>query len=251
MGVAVWWARVDLVAWRGWGARHRTPLSLLLVLLVTLCLGPAAHLRPRGVPADAVAVLLIPIAGMPAAPRRTVALTFDDGPSPYTQGVLTVLRRHRVKATFCMLGNQAARYPGMARRVARDGHRICNHSRDHADLRRLTTPAARREVTDAQRQIRSATGVTATVFRFPYGASNARVRGIVRSAGLRELRWNVDTQDWRKPLARTITARATARRRSGAVILLHDGGGDRSRTVASLDLTITTLQREGYTFVVA
>jgi peptidoglycan/xylan/chitin deacetylase (PgdA/CDA1 family) len=230
---------------------HRKPVSLLLVLVITSGLGSAEHRPPRGVPAAGVAVPAIPAAPGPGVPRRTVALTFDDGPSPYTQEVLTVLRHHRVTATFCMLGSQAARYPGVARRVARNGHRICNHSRDHADLRRLSPAAARREVTDAQRQIQAATGVTPKVFRFPYGASNARVRTIVRSAGLRDLRWNVDTRDWRKPLARTITARATARRRSGAVILMHDGGGDRSRTVASLDATIRTLKRKGYTFVVA
>jgi peptidoglycan/xylan/chitin deacetylase (PgdA/CDA1 family) len=185
------------------------------------------------------------------ATDRTVALTFDDGPSPYTGRILDTLRRNQVKATFCMLGDQAARYPTMARRVTREGHRVCNHSRDHANLHRLSTTAVRREVTDAQRQIRTATGVRPRVFRFPYGASDARVRAVVRGAGLRNLKWNVDTRDWQRPAARIITARATSHAHPGAVVLMHDGGGDRTRTIASLETTIKEFRRKGYTFVLA
>lgn len=187
-----------------------------------------------------------------AAPRRTIALTFDDGPHPtYTVAVLAVLKKHRVKATFCMVGDQAVRYPRTARRVARAGHRICNHTRSHADMARLSSSAARRQVLTAQRQLRHVTGVTPTTFRFPYGSSNSRVRAVVRSCKLRNLGWDVDTRDWLRPSARTITARIVGNVRPGDVVLMHDGGGNRSTTVASLDATIRAMKRRGYTFVLA
>ena len=185
----------------------------------------------------------------PAA--KTVALTFDDGPSPWTPGILAILRRHRVPATFCMLGNEAARYPAYARQVVDEGHQLCNHSRDHADMARLPARRARREVIDAEREIRDAAGVAPVIFRYPYGSAGRTAERVVRGYGMRELAWDVDPQDWTRPPARTITARIAAQVRSHSVVLMHDGGGDRSHTVASLDATITLLQRRGYRFVPA
>jgi peptidoglycan/xylan/chitin deacetylase (PgdA/CDA1 family) len=182
---------------------------------------------------------------------KTVALTFDDGPSPWTPQVLAVLRRHRVPATFCMLGDEAARYPAYARQVVDEGHQLCNHSRDHADMARLSAGRARREVIDAERQIRDAAGVAPVLFRYPYGSADRTAKRVVRGYGLRELSWDVDPQDWTRPAARTITSRIAGQVRTHSVVLMHDGGGDRSHTVASLDATITLLLRRGYRFVPA
>jgi peptidoglycan-N-acetylglucosamine deacetylase len=182
---------------------------------------------------------------------KTVALTFDDGPSPWTPQILAILRRHRVPATFCMLGDEAARYSAYARQVVDEGHRLCNHSRDHADMARLPVRRARREVIDAEREIRDAAGVAPVVFRYPYGSADRTAKQVVRGYGMRELSWDVDPQDWTRPPARTITSRIAAQVRQHSVVLMHDGGGDRSHTVASLDATITLLQRRGYRFVPA
>jgi peptidoglycan/xylan/chitin deacetylase (PgdA/CDA1 family) len=228
--------------------RNKKLAALLLTLVITLTTSAAAR-QPTTTPD--VVVAGTPTKPVASATRKTVALTFDDGPSLYTPGVLAVLGRHHVKATFCMLGDQAVRHRLTAKRVARAGHRICNHTRHHHNLRRLSSKQVRTEIADAQLQIRAATGVTPQTFRFPYGASNARVRKLVKAAGLRNLRWNVDTRDWRQPPAGTITARAAGHPRDGAVVLMHDGGGDRSRTVASLEGTITRFERKGYTFVLA
>lgn len=209
-------------------------LRAILVLLLVL---PAGLVW--GSPAQAAAV-------------RTVALTFDDGPHPrYTPRVLDVLKRHRVRATFCVTGDNVGRYPHTTRRIRNEGHRICNHTRNHPDMATLSSAAARRQVLDTQRQVQRTTGVTPTTFRFPYGSSNARVRSVVRDCRLRILGWTVDTGDYLRPPARTITARVVGNVRPGAVVLMHDGGGDRTNTVNSLEQMIRQLKRKGYTFVVA
>jgi peptidoglycan/xylan/chitin deacetylase (PgdA/CDA1 family) len=234
--------------------------SLLVAIAVVLVIGediPVAALAAAPSPASLFTVLA-PHRASPKAraakkpgAARTVALTFDDGPSRYTGQILDILKRNHVHATFCMLGDNAGRYRANARRVVAEGHRVCNHSRDHKNMTKLTSAKARAEVTQAQGQIRAAAGVTPKVFRFPYGASNARVRAVVRGTGLRSLGWNVDTRDWQRPPARTITARAVGHSHPGAVILMHDGGGDRTHTIASLDATIKQLRHKGYTFVLA
>ncbi|BFU45796.1 polysaccharide deacetylase family protein [Krasilnikovia sp. MM14-A1004] len=243
---------------------HRPAISALLspvaVSVDSLIRGNGARVptaaAATAAPASAAPASAAPASAAPAsaaraaAARRTIALTFDDGPHPrYTAQVLDVLRRYHVKATFCIVGDNAARYPALVRRIRAEGHRLCNHTRNHANMSRLSSAAARKQIMTAQRQIRAAAGISPTVFRFPYGASNARVRAVVRDCGLRNLGWTVDTRDWERPAAHTITARVLRGARPGAVVLMHDGGGNRSHTVASLDSTIRQLKRKGYTFV--
>ena len=233
----------------------KKPLAALLMVAVAVTLG--VNLRD-----SAATTLPSPATAAPArkagpvkAPKprnhRTVALTFDDGPAPATVEILAVLRRNHVKATFCMLGVQAKRYPAIARKVVREGHQLCNHSRDHKNLARLSKAAARAEVADGQRQIHAATGVTPKIFRFPYGSSDAQSRKVVAGFHLRRLGWDVDPQDWRRPPTRQITARIVRHAHRGCVVLMHDGGGDRSHTAASLDATIKQLRKHGYRFVPA
>jgi peptidoglycan/xylan/chitin deacetylase (PgdA/CDA1 family) len=230
--------------------RRTRPVSLLLTLAVMLAVGAEAPAGAALVPPPPPGA---PIAAEPQPPprpgTRTVALTFDDGPSPYTAGILAVLRRHSVPGTFCMLGEQAQRYPTLARRVIDEGHLVCNHSRDHRDMARLAEKPARREVVSAERQIRDAAGVAPRLFRFPYGSSGPLARRVVHGYGMRPLGWDVDPQDWKRPPAATITQRIVRQVRPGSVVLMHDGGGDRSRTVASLDATIRLLDKRGYRFV--
>ena len=207
-------------------------LTTLVALLFTIGTGGAAQ-------------------AVPALPNRTVALTFDDGPSPFTPAILAVLRRHHVHATFCMIGDEAQRYPELAHRVVREGHQVCNHSRDHRDMAPLPAKRARHEVVAAERQIRDAAGVAPTIFRFPYGSADRAARRVVRGYGMRALGWDVDPRDWTRPGAPVITGRIVRGVRNGSVVLMHDGGGDRSATVASLDATIRSLERRGYRFAPA
>ncbi|HEX8630027.1 MAG TPA: polysaccharide deacetylase family protein [Catenuloplanes sp.] len=183
---------------------------------------------------------------------RTVALTFDDGPNAqYTPPILDILRKHRVKATFCVLGEEVRRHPQTTTRIVREGHQLCNHTAGHHDMARLSPAAARTQVLTAQLQIKKISGVTPTTFRFPYGSANPRARKVVAEHKLRDLGWTIDTRDWQRPSARTITARIVNHARPGDVVLMHDGGGDRAGTVKSLDATIGQLKKKGFTFVLA
>ncbi|MCX7600018.1 MAG: polysaccharide deacetylase family protein [Armatimonadetes bacterium] len=182
-----------------------------------------------------------------AAPKRVrIALTFDDGPNPvWTPQVLDVLAKYRAKASFFVLGQCAVRWPELVRRQVAEGHEICLHSYSHA---RFTQLPASRVTLELARNLRALSDLAVGPirwFRPPYGVVNARVREQVAAMGYRTVLWDVDTRDWRRPPAEVIAARILAGAHDGAVILMHDGGGDRSRTVAALALALPRLKARG------
>lgn len=168
----------------------------------------------------------------------TVYLTFDDGPGPATPAVLAILSRTGSTATFFQLGTNTAAYPGMAARVRAQGSRVGNHSYDHPDLTRLTKSQVRWQL---------AHGPSGRCFRPPYGATDAAVRAAIARAGMRQVLWSVDTLDWSRPGTATLAKTGRLKTiRSGSIILMHDGGGDRSQTVAALPRIIADLHARGY-----
>jgi peptidoglycan/xylan/chitin deacetylase (PgdA/CDA1 family) len=182
----------------------------------------------------------------------TVALTIDDGPSPvYTPQVLQVLEEHGVHATFSMVGQNVAYYPQVAREVASAGHLIANHTWNHQDLTSLPAAAMRDEVTRAGDQIHTATGQWPTLFRAPYGAWSPALLKYCAEQGLTALDWSVDPQDWARPGVTAIVRNILRTTRSGSIILEHDGGGDRSETVAALKVVLPSLLEKGYRFRLA
>jgi peptidoglycan/xylan/chitin deacetylase (PgdA/CDA1 family) len=234
--------------------RPKKPLAALLTIAVALAIGADLRSTAAAGPGSAPVTpgrVFGPDVPTESRDGRTVALTFDDGPSPDTLKILAVLRRNHVQATFCMVGVNVRRYPAIARRVRREGHQLCNHSRTHANLARLSRAGARAEVTGAQREIRAATAARPGLFRFPYGSSDAKSRKLVAGLHLRRLSWDVDPEDWRRPAPRRITARIVKHAHPRCVVLLHDGGGNRAGTAASLDATIRELRERGYRFVLA
>jgi len=180
--------------------------------------------------------------------RRQIALTFDDGPGPYTRQVMRVLRRAEVPATFFVVGQQVAHSPALVRTMLREGHMVANHSLSHANLGGGGARAAY-EIGRTQAIIRRATGFTPCLFRPPYGATGGALNHVVRARGLLSILWDVDTNDWRLPGAGLITARIIGQARPGSVVLLHDAGGYRRQTVAALEPAIRVLRRRGYEFV--
>jgi peptidoglycan/xylan/chitin deacetylase (PgdA/CDA1 family) len=179
----------------------------------------------------------------------SVFLTFDDGPDPtWTLRVLDVLRSAGVKATFCMVGRYVRAYPDVARRVVAEGHTLCNHTDNHARLDTLSAAAIEAEIQTAGNSIEAATGVRPTLFRFPYGRTSATANGVVGRLGLRVLGWTVDPSDYTRPGTDAIIARVAQAVRPGSIVLLHDGGGDRSQTIAAITSLITSLRAAGYVF---
>jgi peptidoglycan/xylan/chitin deacetylase (PgdA/CDA1 family) len=171
---------------------------------------------------------------------KVLYLTFDDGPQPiYTPKVLNVLAKHHAKATFFVLGREVAAHPELVDLERSLGHHVGNHTWDHPMLTHLTDARIRQEIS---------TGVQSKCFRPPFRATDARVLAIAASYHLRQVLWDIDTKDWAKPGAAKIERAILRGAKPGAIILLHDGGGNRSETVAALDRALTTLTAQGYTY---
>jgi len=204
--------------------------------------------RARLTRADRGAVPGEPVRYLDDGPK-VIALTIDDGPSPvYTPQILAVLERYRVTAAFAMIGVSAAYHPGIARDVADAGHVIVNHTWDHANLAWLGAAATRAEISRASDAIHEATGRRPGMFRAPYGVWSPTALECCASEGLTPLGWSVDPRDWSRPGVRQIVSIIMADTRTGSIILEHDGGGDRSQTVAALKTVIPRLLDEGYRF---
>lgn len=180
--------------------------------------------------------------------RREVALTFDDGPTAYTPAIVRILEREQVPATFFMVGGLVPGHSALLKRILRGGSMLANHTLSHANVAGAGGFAAR-QIAATQARIRRASGFTPCLFRPPYGATSSALNGVVRSFGALSILWDVDPQDWLTPGTATIVSRVVGQARSGSIILLHDGGGPRSQTVAALPAIIRTLRGRGLRFV--
>ncbi|MFY1653558.1 polysaccharide deacetylase family protein [Solwaraspora sp. WMMB762] len=184
---------------------------------------------------------------------RQVALTFDDGPHPkWTPLILDELRAAGARATFCVVGAQVRRYPALVVRMVREGHTLCNHTWSHElDLGSQSPDEIRANLLRTNKEIHKVVpGVPIELFRHPGGLWTPKVVTVVEELGMVPLDWDVDPQDWRKPTKEKLVSQVTAEVRLGSIILLHDGGGDRSATVAALPAVVHELrQRYGITLL--
>ncbi|WP_372444043.1 polysaccharide deacetylase family protein [Micromonospora antibiotica] len=166
-----------------------------------------------------------------------VALTFDDGPDPtYTPQVLDVLRAYGVKATFCVVGENAQDHPELLQAIVADGHTLCNHSWHHDVLLGKRSPALiRADLIRTNEAIHAAVpDARISYFRQPGGAWTYPVVSVAEGLGMTPLHWTVDPNDWQVPGAAKITTVVTRDTGPGAVVLMHDAGGDRQGTVDAL-----------------
>jgi peptidoglycan/xylan/chitin deacetylase (PgdA/CDA1 family) len=190
----------------------------------------------------------------PVAARRelapVVALTFDDGPDPrWTPVILQILREEGVKATFCVVGYLALRFPDMVKGAHGEGHVLCDHTMHHVEhLDGAPHPQVEQEVGDGLQAIRGLIGAPPPLYRAPGGHLGPDVIAVARSNGMRVLGWGIDPHDFERPPADVIVQRVIGALRPGAVILLHDGGGDRSATVAALRPIIQQAKALGWAF---
>lgn len=168
-----------------------------------------------------------------------VYLTFDDGPNPvYTPQVLDILARHDARATFFVVGSMARAYPDIIQRIAAEGHTIANHAWNHEDLAGLSREAFDETISRTQEILGD---LAAPCLRPPYGSIGAFTREWAASHGLTLMMWDASPADWLRPPAEEIADYIVKWARPGIVLLLHDGGGDRSQTVQGLDMALERL----------
>jgi peptidoglycan-N-acetylglucosamine deacetylase len=181
----------------------------------------------------------------PAA-GKLIALTFDDGPSLYTPQVLAILNHHHVHATFFEIGRQVGALAATSRSIIRSGDVIGDHTWSHPVL---TAANVAGQIQPTQRAIRTATGFRPCLLRPPYGIAPPGVVAIARSLGLLTIQWDVDPADWSRPGAGVIAQRVLSAVHPGAIVIMHDGGGDRDETVSALQTIVPTLIDRGYHLV--
>ncbi|MEI8410252.1 MULTISPECIES: polysaccharide deacetylase family protein [unclassified Kribbella] len=181
-----------------------------------------------------------PTAALAAGNKKVLFFTFDDGPDPvWTPRILQVLAKHGAHATFFELGSMQAAHPGLREQVLAAGNTIGNHSITHPQLTAVSAAKRHHEIFD---------GPQSTCFRPPYGATNPKVRADIKAAGMVQVLWDVDPRDWARPGTQAIVQNILTHAHRHNIILLHDGGGDRSQTVAALDKVLPLLKAQGYSF---
>jgi peptidoglycan/xylan/chitin deacetylase (PgdA/CDA1 family) len=181
--------------------------------------------------------------------RREVALTFDDGPSPWTPKILAVLRREHTVATFFEIGRAVLAYPHYTAELARAGMAVGDHTETHLPLAELSAVGQAREIDQAAAAITHAGAPAPLLFRPPYGSFNIETLAVLRERHMAMVLWSADTSDYRQPGVAKLRYTAISGARAGAIILFHDGGGPRSQTVAALPRIIRRLRARGFRLV--
>lgn len=177
--------------------------------------------------------------------KKEVALTFDDGPGPFTPQILRVLNETRTPATFFNVGSQYTSFAVAAQATAVGGYPIGNHTESHPAMATLSRADQNSQIEQANQQYAAAGIARPVLFRPPYGSYNDVTSALMRKKKLLMVLWSVDSQDYRQPGADAIVQNVLGGITAGDIVLMHDGGGDRSQTVAALPRIIKGLRERG------
>lgn len=185
--------------------------------------------------------------------EKWVALTYDDGPSLYTNQILDILDGYNVKATFFVVGEAVKKYPEIIRRIKKENHVIGNHTWNHPSILEISSVELSDQIVKTNEAIKEVLNEEPILFRAPYGSIDNESFQLIRSLGLTSVLWNVDSLDWSINESSVLEKRIKKDTVSDSIILLHDGNqygiGPRDVTVKSLPQIIDYLIKEGYTFV--
>ncbi|MFF3658885.1 glycosyltransferase [Streptomyces olivochromogenes] len=189
-------------------------------------------------------------------PDHRLVLTFDDGPDPtWTPKVLDVLKKHHAHAVFFVTGTMTSRYPELVKRMVEEGHEVGLHTFNHPDLSFQSTKRIDWELSQNQLALAGAAGIRTSLFRPPYSSfadamdnKSWPVTKYIGTRGYITVVNNTDSEDWQKPGVDRIIRNATPKGGKGAIVLMHDSGGDRHQTVQALDRFVPELQERGYRF---
>jgi len=190
-------------------------------------------------------------------PGKQIALTFDDGPSPrWTPRIAEALTRLHVPATFFVVGSEVVRHPDVVRRLHREGFELGNHTFTHGDVAALPGWEQRLQIGLTDNALAGTVGIRPRLFRPPYSSvpasantRQARTIEAIARRGYDVVLADLDGEDWRRPGVQEIVASATPQGSRGGIVLLHDGGGDRSQTVRALERLVPQLRARGFRFV--
>lgn len=174
-----------------------------------------------------------------------IALTFDDGPNgTLTPKLLDLLAAHHMKATFFVVGQNAADHPDILKRAVREGHEIANHSWSHPNLGKMSDDAVRRELQKTDDAIAAAIGKRPTLMRPPYGSITARQKNWIHDEfGYRIIIWDVDPLDWKRPGPSVVTSRILKETHAGSIVLSHD---IHPPTIEAMPATFDQLEKKGF-----
>lgn len=180
--------------------------------------------------------------------HKAIALTFDDGPWPTTTvQILDLLKKNNIKATFFWVGRYLQTYPELGKQVAAAGHAIGNHTWHH-EYFKYNEEGAAREIDRTTSLIEELTGIRTSIFRPPGGILNNGLAAYAQKRNYTVVMWSADSLDWRNA-TQSLMQNVMRQANSGGIVLMHDGGGNRSRTVEALPDIIAKFRKEGYTFV--
>ncbi len=179
------------------------------------------------------------------ARKPEVALTFDDGPGPYTPALLDVLEHYRVHATFFIIGRMLQYFGESARREVRDGDVLGDHTETHPPMAELSAHDQYEELSEQAARVELEGAPRPDLFRPPYGSFDATTMAQLQRLHMLMVLWSVDTEDYLQPGVAAIVQRALAGAHPGAIILMHDAGGTRTQTVEALPIIIRALRARG------
>ncbi|MEG4285165.1 polysaccharide deacetylase family protein [Microcoleus sp. A006_D1] len=180
--------------------------------------------------------------------HKAIALTFDDGPWPTTtRQILDILKKNNIKGTFFWVGRYLQTYPELGKQVAAAGHAIGNHTWNHQYIK-YNEDGAAREIDRTSALIEEVTGVKTSMFRPPGGILNNGLAAYAQKKNYAVIMWSADSLDWRTA-TQSLMDNVMRQANSGGIVLMHDGGGNRARTVQALPDIIAKLRKEGYKFV--
>lgn len=175
--------------------------------------------------------------------KPVIALTFDDGPSKYTEEIINILKDYNINATFFVLGNKVELYADVIRESIKNGNEIGNHSYNHKQLTKLTPLEIQNQINKTQDIIKNISGYTPKLLRPTYGDINNKIR---ENTDLKIVLWNIDSLDWKRKNSKTIANSVINKAKDRGIILMHD---TKKRTVEAIKIIIPTLLEEGYQFV--
>ena len=185
----------------------------------------------------------------PAGNKKVIALTFDDGPwKNSTRQTLDILKKNNIKATFFVVGQALKNNPELGKQVITEGHAIANHTWHHW-YHFMNPQVAAFEINKTTELIYQVTGVKTNLFRPPGGHLSNGLVAHARNQKYATLMWSADSRDFQQPAPATLVNNVIKNARPGGIILLHDGGGDRTRTIQALPQIIAKLKQQGYSFV--